>query len=126
MKRVTIAVLILLGVLVASVGNGIYLTRSTQEVSALLEKTTAAIGEEDWASALTLTEEAEQCWMAANFYHHIVLHVDSLEEISVGFGELRQFLQAQDEAEAAVASDRLANRLRMTAYAEQLRLENIF
>ncbi len=125
MKRVAVAVLILALTLAAAIGNGIYLSRSTGQVTALLEQAEDAAGQGEWADALALAEEAERRWMAADLYHHIVLHVDSLEDIAGGFQEVYQFLLTQDGPEAAAASGRLANKLRMTAEAEQLRLENI-
>ena len=126
MKRITVASLILLGLLAATIGNGLYLTHSAGQVTALLEESKTAAEQEDWEKALTLSNEAEEKWMSADFYHHVVLHVESLEEISVGFQELQQFLKTQDDAETAAAAGRLIRRIQMTAEKEQLRLENIF
>ncbi len=126
MKRVIIAALILLFTLATSIGSGIYLNHSTNKVVAILEETKTAIEQEDWESALTLTEEARQRWMDTDFFHHLILKADSIESISIDFRELQQFLRHRDQTESAASSSCLTERLRMTAYKEQFRLENIF
>jgi uncharacterized membrane-anchored protein YhcB (DUF1043 family) len=119
-----VAAVILLGIFVLSVANGLYLSRQIDDLIVLLEETERAVEEEDWEKALAQTDQAEEKWLGQDFYHHIVLSAEILDEVAIDFQELRHFLESEDSAEAAATSGQLITRLRMTAQEAQLRPEN--
>jgi uncharacterized membrane-anchored protein YhcB (DUF1043 family) len=115
---------ILVGVLVASILNGIYFTSGAKQAMALLEEAQGQVEAEQWEEAVSLAQQAEEEWMSQDFYHHLVLSADILDELAEEFQELRHFLAAQDAPEAQAAAGRLITRLDLAAREEQFLPEN--
>jgi hypothetical protein len=115
---------ILVGVLVASILNGIYFTSGAKQAMALLEEAQGQVEAEQWEEAVSLAQQAEEGWMSQDFYHHLVLSADILDELAEEFQELHHFLAAQDAPEAQAAAGRLITRLDLAAREEQFLPEN--
>ncbi len=126
MKRLWLALGLLLAMLAASLWNACRLDRFTADLSASLlrAESMAFAGQEEQAGALTA--QARSRWMEHSTYLHVVLRHSDTDEIQTGFDEALRLLSCGELGEYAAANARLTGRLRLVAEAEQLTLENLF
>lgn len=125
MKRVWIAVAILLAILAGTLAHSAYLTTFTRELTVLLEEAEANAEREDWDSAARLTQNAYDRWHAKDLYLHVALRHDETDVIYTGLREVTEFIQCQESGEYSAANARLIANLELMAEAEQLSLKNI-
>lgn len=126
MKRLWLALALLLAMLGTSIWNARCLDRFTADLSGTLlqAEAMAFAGQEEQAGALTA--QARSRWMEHSPYLHVVLRHSDTDEVQTGFDEALRLLSCGELGEYAAANARLTGRLRLIAEAEQLNLENLF
>ena len=125
MKRVWIAVALLLAVLAGTLSHSFYLNSFTQELTGLLEAAEAKAEQNEWAIAEELTQLAHHKWDEKTAYLHILLRHSETDEVYTSFREVAEFIQCQEGGEYSAANARLIAELELLAEAEQLNLKNI-
>ena len=125
MKRLWIAVAILLGMLGGTLGNSRYIDHT---VSQLLEQLTAAHEQAqagNWARAAQLTEQVIDHWQRHDFYFHIMLPHEDIDEIHLAFQEVEEYLKLEEPDQYNAASAKLITQLGLLVEMEQLNIKNI-
>lgn len=125
MKRVWIALTILLAILAGTLAHSFYIQTFTRDLTFLLETAEAEAEGNDWAAAQELTQTARDKWDANGTYLHILLRHSDTDSVHTGFREVAEFLQCQEGGEYSAANARLIAELELLAEAEQLTLKNI-
>ena len=125
MKRLWIAVAILLGMLGSTLGNSKYIDHT---VSQLLNQLTAAHEQaqaSNWARAAQLTEQVVDHWQRHDFYFHIMLPHEDIDEIHLAFQEVEEYLKLEEPDQYNAASAKLITQLGLLVEMEQLNIKNI-
>ena len=126
MKRLVISLGLLLLIAGATLGNTAFLKTRTQALEELLTTAQAAVGRQDWREAEDLTKQALDQWRQLEFYLHVTLRHDDIDQILASIQEVRQYLTCpEDTAEYAAANARLLTQLELLCEAECLTLHNI-
>lgn len=125
MKRLWIAVGLLLAVFAATMWNAHYLNGFTGELSDLLTRSETAAEAGDWERAHTLTTQAYDAWEGNGSYLHIMLRHSDTDQIHTGFQEVLEFIQCREGGEYSAANARLIAQIGLLYEAEQLTLKNI-
>lgn len=125
MKRIMIAVAILLFTFAATLGHSLYISSFTGELTALLEAAETNAENEHWDAAWDLTQSAKEKWEAKGNYLHILLRHSDTDSVYTGFREVNEFIQCQEGGEYSAANARLIAELELLSEAEQLTLKNI-
>ena len=125
MKRVWIAIGLLLAILVGTLAHSFYIASFTRDLSLLLEAAEAEAEQGAWDKAEKLTETAHDKWDQRSTYLHITLRHDETDTIYTGFREVAEFIQCQEAGEYSAANARLIASLELMAEAEQLTLKNV-
>ena len=125
MKRVWIASVILLSVLVLTIFHSVHLTGFTDELTSLLEQaeTHAEVG--NWERAQQYNDLAHRLWEEKDAYLHVLLRHSDTDAIYTSFHEVEEFLQCQEGGEYSAANAKLIVQLELLSEAEQLTLKNI-
>lgn len=125
MKRLIIALAILLTTFAATLCHSFYISSFTNELTALLETAEANAEEERWDAAKDLTQTAQEKWKGIEIYLHILLRHSETDSVYTGFREVFEFIQCQEGGEYSAANARLIAELELLSEAEQLTLKNI-
>lgn len=125
MKRIIIALSILLLTFLATWSHSFYVSAFTEELTALLETAEIRAEHEDWEAAQELTQAAKDKWEARELYLHILLRHNETDSVYIGFREVIEFIQCQEGGEYSAANARLIAELELLAEAEQLTMKNI-
>lgn len=125
MKRIVIATAILLAIFLATLTHSFYISSFSKGLTSLLEEAEAKAEQQDWPAAMDLTQTAWDKWMATDAYLHILLRHSETDSIFIGFQEVLEFIQCQEDGEYSAANARLIAQLELLAEAEQLTLKNI-
>ncbi|WP_251444951.1 DUF4363 family protein [Vermiculatibacterium agrestimuris] len=125
MKRIWIALAILLAVLCATLYHSVYLSHFTQDLSSLLEAAETEAESGDWDKAAALTQTAQDKWAQRECYLHITLRHDVTDNIYTDFREVWEFLHCQESGEYSAANARLIAGLELLSEAERLTLQNV-
>lgn len=125
MKRVWIAVAILLAMLAGTLIHSFYIGSFVKDLSLLLEEAEARAEADNWQAAADLTQTARDKWEEHQLYLHITLRHDENDTIYTGIREVQEFIQCQEGGEYSAANARLVANLELMAEAEQLTLKNI-
>ena len=126
MKRLVISLGLLLLIAGATLGNTAFLKTRTQALEELLTTAQAAVGRQDWREAEDLTKQALDQWRQLEFYLHVTLRHDDIDQILASIQEVRQYLTCpEDTAEYAAANARLLTQLELLCEAECHTLHNI-
>lgn len=125
MKRVWIAVAILLAILAGTMAHSFYLTSFTRNLIVLLEQAEASAEQEDWEAAAKLTQNVWDRWQTKDLYLHVALRHDETDAVYSGLREVTEFIQCQEGGEYSAANARLIANLELLAEAEQLSLKNV-
>ena len=125
MKRVWIALGLLLMILAGTLAHSFYIASFTHDLSLLLEAAEAEAEQGAWDKATELTEIAHEKWDQHSTYLHITLRHTETDEIYTGFREVAEFIQCQENGEYSAANARLIANLELMAEAEQLTLQNV-
>ncbi len=125
MKRVWIALGILLVVFTTTLLHSGNIATLSHDLSALLEEAEANAEQGDWTGARELTETARSKWEAKDVYLHFTLRHSETDAIYTGFREVAEFIECQESGEYSAANARLIAQLELLSEAEQLTLKNI-
>lgn len=125
MKRVWIAIGLLLIVLSGTLAHSFYIASFSHDLTLLLEAAESEAEQGAWDKAEELTRTARQKWDRRSTYLHITLRHDETDEIYTGFREVAEFIQCQEGGEYSAANARLIASLELMAEAEQLTLKNV-
>ncbi len=125
MKRIIIAVSLLLLTFAATLSHSFYISSFTGELTTLLEAAETKAEESDWSSAWDLTQTAHEKWDAKGAYLHILLRHSETDSVYTGFREVSEFIQCQEGGEYSAANARLIAELELLSEAEQLTLRNV-
>lgn len=125
MKRIGIAIGLLLAILVGTLAHSFYIASFTHDLSLLLEAAEAEAEQGAWDKAEELTQTAREKWDKRNTYLHITLRHTETDQIYTGFREVAEFIQCQEAGEYSAANARLIASLELMAEAEQLTLKNV-
>ena len=125
MKRLWIALALMIAVFCAIMFNGHYLGKFTRELTGLLTQAEAQAEAGRWEEAGELTQAASRLWDEQDFYLHVMLRHSDTDQIYTLFQEVREFLQYQKQGEYSAANARLITLLDLLYGAEQLTLKNV-
>ena len=125
MKRLWIAVGILLAMLGATLGNSRYIDHT---VSGFVEQLTAAhkqAAADNWENAARLTRQVTDHWQRHDFYLHVMLPHRDIDDIHMTFREVEEYLKLEEADQYNAANAKLITQLELLAEMEQLNLKNI-
>lgn len=125
MKRIWIALVILLLVFAATMAHSFYIQSFTDDLAAMLEAAEVRAEEEAWADAAELTQTVWDKWDDKSFYLHSTLRHAETDAVYTGLREVMEFIQCREGGEYSAANARLIASLELLAEAEQLTLKNI-
>ena len=125
MKRLWIALALMIAVFCAIMFNSYYLGKFTRELTGLLTQAEAQAEAGRWEEAGELTQAASRLWDEQDFYLHVMLRHSDTDQIYTLFQEVREFLQYQKQGEYSAANARLITLLDLLYGAEQLTLKNV-
>lgn len=126
MRRLWIAVGILLALCAATMVNVLGITGVTHQVAAALNQAQESVEGGDWDRAEKLTLQAEQSFRGWDFYLHITLRHSDIDAVEVAFQEVKQLLHHRERpGEYAAANARLVTRVELLAESEAFTLINI-
>ena len=125
MKRLWIALALMIAVFCAIMFNSHYLGKFTRELTGLLTQAEVQAEAGRWEEAGELTQAASRLWDEQDFYLHVMLRHSDTDQIHTLFQEVREFLQYQKQGEYSAANARLITLLDLLYGAEQLNLNNV-
>lgn len=125
MKRIWIALTLLILVLASALGNSYYVFRFTNDTVDLLSEAETMADTERWDRAEELTEFARHGWADHETYLHVFLRHSDVDSIEVCFEEVLAFLRRREIGEYSAANARLIQELKLLANGEHLSLGNI-
>lgn len=125
MKRLWIAVALLLAVFCATMFNSHYLKGFTEELTQTLTRAEAAAEGGAWNEAESLTRQAYGHWEERGSYLHIMLRHSDTDQIHTGFQEVLEFITCREGGEYSAANARLMAQIGLLYEAEQLTLKNV-
>lgn len=125
MRRLLIAVTLLVLVLCGAWGSTNHLGELTGQMSSLLTQAENLGENGDWESALSLTRQAETFWKDHAFYFHILLRHSDTDNITQSFREVKEFLRCQESGEYSAANAILIGRIDLLYEQERCTLKNL-
>lgn len=127
MKRICIALSLILVMAALSAWHVIRLARFTEEVNDLLTQAQEQVAGNDWQQAEALTRQALEQWEDKAFYLHTTMHHEDIDAILNTFHEVLAYLEGQERqpAEYAAANARLITQLSLLLESEQPTLKNL-
>ena len=125
MKRLWIAIAILLAIFSATIWNARSLDGFLSGLHELLAQAEAAAESGQWEVARQLTDQALERWESHSVYLHTVLRHSDMDQVDTSFGEVQEFLQCQESGEYSASNAQLMTQLMLICEAEQLTLQNI-
>lgn len=125
MKRLWIAVGLLLTLSSVALAGSRYLDHFASQMNLLLEQAEAQAEAGNWEQASELTEQALDIWDRHGSFLYTVLRHTDIDQVDTGFQEVLEFLQCQEDGEYSAANARLIAQVRLIAEMEQLTLRNL-
>lgn len=126
MRRLTLSLLVLAGLLGLTLYNSHYLNNYTKELTTLLKQAEAAAADGDWDAAADKTEAALDRWNCKETYLHMVLQHSDTDDVLLSFQEVRQLIRTQEDGgEYSAANARLITQIELLYEMEQLNLKNL-
>ena len=126
MKRLWIALAILVAIFGASLLSAHWLDGFTGRLTGLLDHADQAAQVGDWDAASALTAQAARIWQQHSGSLHVVLRHADIDQVHISFEETQKLLDARELGEYAAANARLTIQLGLLREAEQLTLQNLF
>ena len=99
MKRIWIAIALLLVILAGTLFHSFYINRLIGEISVLLEQAEAQAEQGEWAAAEESTQLASHRWEAGDAYLHVMLRHGETDQIHIGFRRVAEFIRGQETGE---------------------------
>lgn len=125
MKRLWIAVAILVTLFSATLANSHFLSAFTLELSTLLTQAEALAEAGDWGAADRLTQIAMDDWHARDKYLYTVLRHSDTDAVHIAFREVMEFIRCEEGGEYSAANARLITQVELIAEMERFSLENL-
>ena len=125
MKRLWIAVAILLTLLGSTLGNSWYLDRTVSLFTNQLTVAHQQAASDNWEQAAQITKQVADHWQRHDFYFHIMLPHEDIDQIHLTFQEVEEYLELEEADQYNAASAKLITQLGLLAEMEQLNLKNI-
>lgn len=126
MKRAVAAVALLAVMVALGIWHVAALSDLVGGMEDLLVQAEAQAERGEWQEAEKLTLQAKDRWKAKDFYLHVALRHEALDDVDADFGEVLELLRAQEEGEYSAVNARLKIRLYLLADAERAAVENLF
>lgn len=125
MKRLWIAVAILLAMLGATLGNSWYLNSLISDLSQQLTSAHELATQDSWDAARRITKQVTDHWQEHDFYFHVMLLHRDIDDIHLTFCEVHEYLQLEETDQYTAANAKLIAQLGLLAEMEQLNLKNV-
>ena len=125
MKRLWIAVAILLTLLGSTLYNSRYLNRLSSDLAQRLTDAHELAAADDWTRAAQLTQQVARNWQKHDFYFHVMLPHKDIDDIHLSFQEVLEYLELKETDQYNAANARLIAQLGLLAEMEQLNWKNI-
>lgn len=125
MKRIWIAGGLLAALFAATFLNSLYLKSFTAALNDLLQQAEVRCEAGDWEAGLALTGRAQDAWEGHAGYLHSTLRHSDIDEIYLGFQQVTQFMQRQEDGEYSAANAVLMGHIHLMCEQEQMSLKNI-
>ena len=125
MKRLWIALAILLFLFGATLLHVSYLGRLTRELTALLAEAERQAEAGHWEQAGELTRQAQSYWDAQKGYLYVVLRHSDTDQVHIGFREVLEFIYCQEGGEYSAANAKLVAQIELLHEMEALTLQNL-
>ena len=125
MKRLTIALILFVAVLSATVLHSRHLSRLTDQYCQQLTQSAQLAAADDWTTALDKTEQTLAAWEQHDFYLHTLLRHTDIDAIRLTFHEVVEYLKLEEPDQYTAANAKLITQLELLAEAEQLNLKNV-
>ncbi len=125
MKRLWIAVTIVMLMLAGSLVNAWYAQSLTDGMTEQLAQAQELVRQERWEQAADLTQEIYQRWQDHHFYLHSVLRHSDTDQILRGFRAVIQYLDIQEMDQYSAANIDLIAQLELLSEMEQASLVNV-
>ena len=126
MRRLTLSLLVLAGLVGLTLYNSHYLNVYTNELTTLLKHAEAAAAGGDWDAAADKTEAALDRWRCKESYLHIILQHGDTDDVLLSFQEVRQLIAHQEDGgEYSAANAKLITQIELLYEMEQLNLKNL-
>lgn len=125
MKRGWLAVGLLAGLLALSLWHSATLSDLTGQLRDQLERAENLTEESRWEEAARLTREARTRWDESGFYLHMTMAHEAVDEITVAFAEVGEFLEHREAGEYSAANARLMELLTLLGEMEKPLPENL-
>ena len=125
MKRLWIAVSVLLALLGSTVGNSWYLNGIVDGYTSQLSEAHRLAEGDNWKKASELTKQVTDRWHEHDFYFHVMLPHRDIDEIHLTFQEVEEYLQLEESDQYNAANAKLIAQLGLLAEMEQLSWKNV-
>ncbi len=125
MRRLWIALLVLVAILSTSLYASLWLNGLTAELIGQLEEAEEVAIQGNWEEARTLTEESAQRWSDASFPLHTLLRHTETDQIQVSFHQVLEYLEQEDDNLYTAANGQLITQLELLAEMEHPSWENV-
>lgn len=125
MKRLAVALAILVLLLAAALANASYLMRLTEEIAHPLTLAETAASGGDWSRAQQETDAALAQWSERKGYLYTVLRHSDTDAVHVAFREVQRLIACENHAAYAEANAALLLKLELLGTMEQFNLENL-
>ena len=126
MRRLTLSLLVLAGLVGLTLYNSHYLNDYTKELTTLLKQAEAAAADGDWDAAADKTEAALDRWKCKESYLHTVLQHRDTDNVLLAFQEVRQLIAHQEDGgEYSAANAKLIAQIELLYEMEQLNWKNL-
>ncbi|MCD8332306.1 MAG: DUF4363 family protein [Oscillospiraceae bacterium] len=125
MRRLWISCIVLAALFCATLLNTCYLKRCTEEWISLLTQAEELVEAGDWEAAYERTQSAYNQWESRDVYLHMILQHEDVDEILLGFQQVLQLLEHQEDGGEYFASNAgLIASIGLLYETEQLNLKN--
>lgn len=125
MRRLTIAAVILISMVLTALYVGRTVDSMTQACITQLEQAQQFAGEDQWEKARTLTNRAWQGWDKNKFQIYVLLRHSELDQILISFRAVEQYLALEEMDQYAAANATLITQLELLSETEEPSLENV-
>jgi len=125
MKRLWIAVGILLAMLGGTLGNSWYLNGLISDFAHRLTSAQELAVSDNWEDAIRFTEQVVDNWEEHDFYLHVMLPHRDIDDIHLTFCEVQEYLKLEETDQYTAANAKLIAQLGLLSEMEQLNWKNV-
>ena len=125
MKRLQLSCALLLGLLAVTLYNGHHIRQLTNEMIYLLSSAQEMSRQNQWDTALQMTQSAYASWEEHHTYLHVVMNHSDTDQILQSFEAVLQYLKIKESDQYLAANVDLITQLTLLAEMEQPSLVNV-